>query len=88
MICQIKRASSQCQQDLVPMVTLCMLSYTRSQKFNIYQMVKNYFTFIYNVAKKYVDVLYSMGLCVSYEIIRIILKENAKEVEWKIQDMV
>lgn len=51
-------------------------------------MVKGHFTFAYNVAKSCVDVLYSMGLCVLYETIRVALKENAKEVELKIQDMV
>lgn len=65
-----------------------MLSYARSQKSNIYQMLKGYFTFAYNVAKRCVDVLHSMGLCVSYETICIALKENAEEVELKIQDMV
>ena len=51
-------------------------------------MVKSYFTFAYNIAKRYIDVLHSMGLCMSYETIQIALKENPKEVERKIQDMI
>lgn len=51
-------------------------------------MVKGYFTFIYNVAKKCVDILHFMGLCVLYKIICIALKKNAKEVELKIRDMI
>ena len=51
-------------------------------------MVKSYFTFVYNIAKKCIDVLYSMGFYMSYKIIRIVLKENAKEVELKIQNMI
>lgn len=30
LIYQIKKASSQCQQDFIPMITLYILSYTRS----------------------------------------------------------
>lgn len=65
-----------------------MLSYARSQKSNIYQIVKGHFTFIYKVAKRCIDVLHFTGLCVSYETICIALKENTKEVELKIRDMV
>ena len=65
-----------------------MLSYARNQRSNVYQMVKGYFTFVYNVAKRCIDVLHFMGLCVSYKTIRVALKDNAKEVELKIQDMV
>ena len=50
-------------------------------------MVKGHFTFIYNVAKRCIDVFYFMGFCISYEIIWLTLKENTKEVEVKIQDM-
>ena len=51
-------------------------------------MVKGHFIFLYNVAKKCVDVLHSMGFCVLYKIIWVALKENAKEVKLKIQDIV
>lgn len=88
LIRQTKTANSQHRRDLVPMVALYMLSYTRSQRSNIYQMIKGYFIFVYNVAKRYIDVLYSMGLCVLYKTIQVALKENIKEVEWKIQDKV
>ena len=45
------------------------------------------FSFIYNVAKRCVDVLYSMSLCVLYKTFQVTLKENAKEIKLKIQDM-
>lgn len=38
LIRQTDRASSQRRRDLVPTAALCMLSYARSQKSNIYQM--------------------------------------------------
>lgn len=75
LICQTKKANSQRQQNLVPMVTLCMLSYAKSQRSNVYQMVKGHFTFAYNVAKRCVDVLHSMDLCMPYETIRVTLKK-------------
>lgn len=84
LICQINRANSQCQQGLVPIIALCMFSYGQSQRFNIHQMIKSHFTFAYNVAKRYVDILHSMGLCISYETICIALKNNTKEIELKI----
>lgn len=51
-------------------------------------MVKGYFTFTYNIAKRCVDILQSMGLCISYKTICVALKEYAKEGELKIQDMI
>ena len=82
------RASSQCRRDLISMVALCILSYTKSQSSNVYQILKGHFTFAYNVAKRCIDVLHFMGLCVSYKTVWVALNENVKEVELKIQDMV
>lgn len=77
-------ASSQYRSDLIPTVVLCMLTYTRSSKSNIYQRVKRYFIFVYNIIKRYIDVLHFMGLCVSYKTFLVDIKENTKEVELKI----
>ncbi len=79
LIRQTKKVSSQRQQDLVPMVALYILSYAKSQRSNVYQMVKGHFIFVYNVAKRGVDVLHSMGLYMSYEIIRVALKKMSKK---------
>ena len=84
LICQTKKASSQRQRDFISMIALCMLSYVKNQRSNVYQIVKSYFTFTYNVAKRCVDVLNSIGLCMSYETIRVALKKNVKEIELKI----
>lgn len=65
-----------------------MLSYVQTQKSKIYQIVKANFTFAYNVAKKCQDILHSIGLCILYMTICVALKENAKEVELKIKDLV
>lgn len=38
-------------------------------------MLKGYFIFAYNVIKRYIDVLYSISLCVSYKTIQVALKK-------------
>lgn len=60
-----------------------MFSYTQSQKCNIYQIVKDHFTFIYNITKKYINILHFIDFYILYKMICIPLK-NAKEVKLKI----
>lgn len=88
LICQIDRANSQHQRDYVSIVVLFMLSYAKSQKSNVYQMIKSHFTFAYNVVKRCVNILHFISLCVLYKIIYTVLKENAKEVKLKIKNMI
>ena len=47
-------------------------------------MLKSHFTFVYNVAKRYIDILYPIGFYLLYQIICVTLKENSKEVELQI----
>lgn len=70
------------------MVTLCTLYNIKHQRVNVYRMVKDYFTFAYNVTKRCINVLHSMGFYVSYETIQVAFKENTKEIKIKIQNIV
>lgn len=80
------RISSHCQQDLIPIIALCIIEYVKSQKFNVYHIVKDYVIFIYNVIKKYIDIWYFMVFFISYKTIHMILNKNTEEIELKIQD--
>lgn len=75
MICHINRAGSQCQWDFIFMVALSILSYARNQKSNVHQIIKSHFTLVFNIAKRYIYVLHSIDLYVSYNTICIASKK-------------
>lgn len=43
---------------------------------NIYQMIKSHFTFIYNIVKRYINILYFIIFYILYKIICIVLKKK------------
>lgn len=72
----------------IRVVSLCMLSYANSERSNVLQMVLGYYSFAQNVKKRCVEVLHRLGVLVSYETIRVILKFNASAVKTRLKELV
>lgn len=81
------QARWRCAQT-IGVVSLCMLSYAHSARSNVLQMVLGYYSFAQNTKKRCVEVLHRLGILVSYETIRVILKVNALAVKTRLKELV
>ncbi len=82
------RQNSRRNRSLVAVVTLCLLSYARSEQSNVFQTIVGYAAFAHNIPKRAIKTFYQMGLTVSYESIRRTLAANANAVEREMKEKV
>lgn len=67
-------------KNLVSIIACCVLSYSRSERTNLFQMMNGHFLFANHVPKRTIEFLYQMGLVVSNETIRRALQINARAI--------
>lgn len=57
-----------------------MIAYTWNKYANLLQIVTNYFSFVYNISKRKVEVYHKMDLLVLYKIVQQALNVNRQAV--------
>ena len=76
----IEQSVAKRNKKLVSIISLCLLSYSRSEQTNLFQMLNGYFLFANHVPKRAVETLHQMGFVVSSNTICQTLQVNAQAI--------